>query len=124
MKNDFCHMELNTDNVGKAKEFYGTLFSWKLEDMDMGEGKMYTMINTGKEPGGGIMQKPMPEAPTAWLVYVQVDKVDAALKKVEKLGGTVVVPRMKIPNMGAFAIIQDPTGGTIGIWEAEAKKKK
>ncbi len=123
MKNDFCHIELNTDDVAKVKEFYGTLFSWKIEDMDMG-GMKYTSITPGEGPGGGIMKKPMPEAPNMWLVYVKVDKVEAALKKVEKLGGKIIVPRTPIPTMGFFSIIQDPTGAAFGIWEAGPKTKK
>ena len=33
MANPFVHVELNTTDVGKAKDFYGKLFDWKLEDM-------------------------------------------------------------------------------------------
>lgn len=123
MKNEFCHIELTTDDVGKAKEFYGGLFSWKFEDVDMGGGMKYTMINPGAGPGGGIMKKPMPEAPTAWMTYVMVEKVDAAMKKAEKLGGKVIVPKTSIPNMGSFSIIQDPTGGCLAVWEAQAPAK-
>jgi uncharacterized protein len=34
MPNPFCHVELNTTDVEKAKTFYGKLFNWKLQDMD------------------------------------------------------------------------------------------
>lgn len=120
MKNEFCHIELTTDDVGKAKEFYGGLFSWKFEDVDMG-GQTYTMINPGAGPGGGIMKKPMPDAPTAWVSYVMVEKVDATLKMAAKLGGKVIVPKTAIPNMGSFGIILDPTGGCLGVWETQAQ---
>ena len=33
MPNPFCHVELNTTDVKKAKDFYGKLFNWKLEDL-------------------------------------------------------------------------------------------
>ena len=52
MKNVFCHFELSTDDTGKAKEFYGALFDWKFNDMDM-HGSVYTGIDTGEQPGGG-----------------------------------------------------------------------
>ena len=116
MPNEFCHMELNTDDVGKAKKFYGGLFEWKLEDMPMGPGMTYTMITTGEGAGGGMQKKPMAEAPNAWLVYVQVGDVDAAVAKATKLGGKVIVPKTPIPEMGHFAILTDPTGAAFGIW--------
>ena len=51
MANPFVHVELNTTDVAKAKAFYGKLFGWKLEDVEMaGEG--YTMINVVRGPGG------------------------------------------------------------------------
>lgn len=46
MANPFVHMELMATDVGKAKAFYGKLFDWKLEDIDMGT-MTYTMIRVG-----------------------------------------------------------------------------
>jgi len=84
--NPFVHVELNTTDVKKAKDFYGKLFSWKLEDMPMGGGGSYTMINVGEGTGGGMMKHPMPGAPSAWLAYVLVDDVAASTKKAKSLG--------------------------------------
>ena len=58
MANPFVHVELNTTDVGKAKDFYGKLFDWKLEDM--AGGMDYTLINVGEGTAGGIMKHPMP----------------------------------------------------------------
>ena len=44
MANPFCHVELNTTDVNKAKTFYTKLFDWKLEDVP-GD---YTMIKVGE----------------------------------------------------------------------------
>jgi predicted enzyme related to lactoylglutathione lyase len=90
MANPFCHIELATDHPERARAFYGALFSWTFEVMPMGHGP-YIMLQTGEGPGGGIMGKPMPEAPTAWMPYVQVDDLDATMLKVGELGGQIVV---------------------------------
>ena len=121
MANPFVHIELTTDNLGKAKEFYGQLFSWKLEDTPMPDGT-YTMVKAEGGPGGGMMNKPSPEVPTAWLPYVQVDSVDATVAKAKKLGARIMKDKTPIPEMGAFAILLDPTGGAIGVFENAAKK--
>jgi predicted enzyme related to lactoylglutathione lyase len=122
MGNEFCHLELNTGDVAKAKKFYGKLFTWRLQDIKMGPGMKYTMLKAGKGPGGGMQKKPMPKAPNAWLVYVQVGSVNKTLEQAKKLGGRIIVPEMPIPGMGTMGILQDPTGAHFGIWAPERKK--
>jgi len=117
MGNPFVHVELATDNVSRAKEFYGQLFSWKLEDMPMGGGPPYTMVKVGDGTGGGIMKKPMPEAPSQWLPYVQVDSVKKSVDKAKKLGAGVLLEYQSIGDMGAIGVITDPGGAAIGLWE-------
>jgi uncharacterized protein len=115
--NPFVHVELNTSDVAKAKDFYGGLFDWKLEDMPMGDGDPYTMINVGEDgTGGGMMKHPMPGAPSAWLPYVDVANVADATKKAQSLGGTIIRDVTEIPGYGSFSIIQDPTGAVLGMW--------
>jgi predicted enzyme related to lactoylglutathione lyase len=121
MGNPFVHVELNTTDPQKAKSFYGSLFDWTLEDVDMGGGMIYTMIKVGDGTGGGLMKHPMPGAPSIWIPYVLVDDVAASTKKATSEGGTVIKDVSEVPNMGSFSIIQDPTGGVIGLWETKAK---
>jgi hypothetical protein len=45
-----------------------------------------------------------------------VEDIDKIIAKVEKLGGRMVMPKMKIEFVGYTAIIQDTEGNTIGIW--------
>jgi len=120
MANPFVHVELNTNDVAKAKKFYGQLFDWKMEDMPMDDGT-YTLISVGEGTGGGLMKHPMPGAPSFWLSYVLVDDIDAATKKVRALGGTVMKDKTEVMNMGWLAIIVDPTGAHLGLWKPKAK---
>jgi len=116
MANSFVHVELNTTDVAKAKAFYGKLFTWKLEDVEMA-GPGYTMIKTGEGPGGGIMKHPVPGAPSAWLAYVQVDDIAAATQKAKSLGATVMKDVTEVMGAGWFSIILDPTGAALGLWK-------
>ena len=120
MSNPFVHVELNTNDVAKAKGFYSKLFDWKMEDMPMENGT-YTIINVGEGTGGGLMKHPMPGAPSMWLSYVLVDDVDAATGKVKALGGTVMKEKTEVPGMGWLAIIADPTGAMLGLWKPKQK---
>ena len=60
MGNPFVHVELMSTDVGKAKAFYGELFDWKLEDMDMGD-MTYTMIKVGEGTCGWTDEEPHAE---------------------------------------------------------------
>jgi predicted enzyme related to lactoylglutathione lyase len=118
MGNPFVHVELMSTDVGKAKAFYGQLFDWKLEDMDMDMGEMtYTMKKVGEGTGGRLMKNPMPNASSMWVAYVNVDDRKAATAKVKSLGATVIKDQVEVKGGGSFSIITDPTGATLGMWQ-------
>jgi predicted enzyme related to lactoylglutathione lyase len=115
MGNPFVHVELNTTDPGKAKSFYSQLFTWKMADMPMGPDFMYTTIDPEGGTGGGLMQHPMPGAPSMWLAYALVDDVKATTEKARSLGATIIKDVSEVPNMGWFSIIMDPTGAALGL---------
>jgi predicted enzyme related to lactoylglutathione lyase len=122
MPNPFVHVELATTDLGKAREFYKNLFDWKLEDMPMEGGDMYTMIEVGENDygvGGGMMKAPMPGMPSNWMAYVSVDDIKAATDKAKSLGATVIRDITPVPGMGSFSIISDPTGAVLGLWKPD-----
>jgi uncharacterized protein len=117
------HFEIPADDVGRAKEFYRSIFGWQLQDMPE---MNYTIVQTTAvdeqhmptEPGainGGLMRRTR-ETP-APVITIDVESIDEALKQVESRGGTVVRPRTEIRGMGAFAYFTDTEGNTLGLWE-------
>lgn len=117
MPNPFAHLELTTDDLKAAQTFYTKVFGWKLNEMP---GMNYTMIDVGGSGvGGGMQSKPMPEAPTGWMPYVQVQSVKASVDRAIKAGATATLPYQEIGDMGAIGIFSDPTGCSIGVWEAK-----
>jgi predicted enzyme related to lactoylglutathione lyase len=119
MGNAFVHVELHTGDLAKAKDFYGKLFDWKIEDAPMpgGEGS-YAMINVGEGTGGGMMTSQTPGVPPHWLAYVGVDDVAAKTKKAKDLGAKIVVEVMNVGDFGIMSVITDPTGATLALWQA------
>ena len=124
MGNPFAHIELTTSDLGAAKKFYKKMFDWKLSDMPMGTGGVYTMIRPGKGPGGGMQAQPMPEAPVTWLPYVEVADVKRALAKAEKGGAKIILPVMDIGKNGIIGIFVDPAGAMLGVWSPGKPAKK
>jgi len=109
MGNPVVHFEIGCDNLEKVKEFYGSLFDWKLEPH--GES---VSIRTGTDVGGHFTR--LGHEPRHYVtVYVRVEDVQAILDKAEKMGGKTVVPPMPVPGVGIFAWMQDPEGNVIGL---------
>jgi predicted enzyme related to lactoylglutathione lyase len=79
------------------------------------------LIRVGEGTGGGMMKHPMPGAPSMWLAYVNVDDVKAAAAKAKTLGATVVRDVTDVMGEGSFAIISDPTGAMLGLWQSKQK---
>ena len=121
MPNPFVHIELSTGDLAAARKFYKKIFDWNLSDMPMPGGTKYTMIDVGKGVGGGMQAKPMPEAPTGWLAYVEVDDVKKTLDKARKNGAQVVLEYQEVMGMGALGIFVDPTGAPLGVWQTFKK---
>ena len=117
MGNPFVHIELATNDLDKAKSFYGALFDWEMKDEAMGGGMSYTIIRVGQGTGGGMMKQMMPGAPSAWMPYVLVDDIQAATKKARSLGATILKDVTEVPDMGSLSILKDPTGAVIGLWQ-------
>jgi predicted enzyme related to lactoylglutathione lyase len=122
MGNPFVHIELVSTDVDKAKTFYGKLFNWKLEDVDMGD-MIYTLIKVGDGVGGGLMQNPMPDGHSMWISYVKVGNVRKATDKAKALGAKVKRDVTEVKG-ASLSIITDPTGALLGLWEPKKKKKK
>ena len=117
------HFEIPFDEGDRARAFYENAFGWSIThvpEMD------YTLVSTGptseqgppSEPGyigGGMLQRSdLSKAP---VIVVDVEDIDAALAKVEELGGKTVQPRQQVAEMGFSAYFNDPEGNRMGLWQ-------
>jgi predicted enzyme related to lactoylglutathione lyase len=118
LANPFVHVELNSTDTAKAKTFYGKLFGWKLQDMEMPVGT-YTMIDVGDGTGGGMMKQMILGAPSFWLPYALVDDIKLATAQAKALGAAIMKDVDEVPDMGWLSIIEDPTGAMLGLWQAK-----
>lgn len=108
--------ELVTTDVDAAKRFYGAVFGWTFDTHGDGA-DAYTEFKVGGRTVGGMMHKPsdMPEhVPCHWAVYFSVEDTDAAVARVQALGGRVVMAPRDI-EPGRFAVVADPTGGVFNV---------
>ncbi len=117
MLNTVCFFEVPVDDFDSAQRFYGELFKWTFEKIP-GPFRYYK-INMGSAAiKGGMTARQDPQHTP--VNYVQVDSVQESLEKAQRLGAQVVVPRRSVPGTGWFAVILDPNGNRIGMWQEDS----
>lgn len=111
--------ELLTSDIEASKAFYADVFGWAYEGMDMGPGGMYWVIQGGDAGGlGGLMARPadLPaDVPDSWGVYFTVADVDATVAAVTGAGGALMFGPVDVPEVGRFATVSDPQGGSFSV---------
>lgn len=122
MSNGFIWYELSTTDVAGAQKFYGDVLGWTTERFP-GPEPPYWVVKAGDDGIGGMMSIPQePDPPTRtpnWVGYVEVDDVDAIVKKAKALGGTSCVEPHDIPTVGRIGAFADPQGAVIAIIQPE-----
>jgi predicted enzyme related to lactoylglutathione lyase len=124
MDKTIIHFEIPANDVEKLKGFYEKLFGWKFVYTSM-PGMEYWLIQTvpTDEKGmllrqgvnGGMYKKDNEmQKPTNW---IQVDDLDAQIKKLKKLGGSLIVEKMEIPGIGWSALGLDPEGNQVAMMQ-------
>jgi predicted enzyme related to lactoylglutathione lyase len=114
----FSWVDLATSDQEAAKAFYRSLFSWELEDMPMGDGAVYTMARIGGLYVGAIGPLQDPTQPPHWNCYVSVEDADAAAARARNAGATVLADAFDVFDSGRMAVIQDPQGAVLNVWQA------
>jgi predicted enzyme related to lactoylglutathione lyase len=111
MANSVVHFEiLGKDGAGLQK-FYGDLFEWKI---DANNPMNYGIVEAGKGGiAGGVA--PSQDGSSQVTVYVEVEDLQAALDKAEKLGGKTIMPPMDVPGGPSIAQFADPEGNRVGL---------
>jgi predicted enzyme related to lactoylglutathione lyase len=105
------YLHIPCGEPSRAADFYEAVFKWTpRRDSD----EPAFSDATGHVIGHFIAGEPAPED-TGILLFVYVEDVDAALRRVEQHGGSVTQPPR--PEGGLHvATFRDPEGNRIGLW--------
>ncbi|WP_222853717.1 VOC family protein [Fodinicola acaciae] len=111
MPGPFVFFDLRSSDTPKARDFYTGLFGWTVNEHSL-------LTDENGVWGGFTPLPPGDQRRPQWTPYAPVDDLDAATTKVRELGGSVLRERIKLPG-GSAAVIEDPTGASLVLWEAE-----
>lgn len=113
-----CWVDLLTSDTARAEQFYGELFGWTAEHGDEERyGGYVTFRKDGKMVGGCMRNDGSSGAPDTWSVYLATDDARRTVERAAEVGGTVIVPAMDVPEQGVMAMVTDPSGTAVGVWQ-------
>lgn len=119
-----CWVELQTTDPSDAKAFYAALFGWAFDDQTLSSGDCYTLARLDGGTVAGIMRQP-PELPACtppmWFTFLAVDDLTLVVEAVAAAGGEVMTPARSVTDGRTQAIVADPTGGVVGLWQANTQ---
>ncbi|NNE96340.1 MAG: VOC family protein [Acidimicrobiales bacterium] len=109
-------VDLAAKDVDESIKWYSGLFGW--DTFNDGETD-YHIFMMGESPVGGVMQmRPgMEDMPQVWSTYVTVEDADATVAEVKEAGGAVFQEPFEIPGGGRIAVIADPSGAALCLFE-------
>ena len=115
----FCWADLGTPDAAAATRFYTALFGWTAEDRPMGPDAAYTMLTIdGRSVAALYQQEPAAAGtPPEWLSYISVGSVAESAERAKALGGAVLMEPFDVLDVGRMAMVQDPTGAVVALWE-------
>ena len=107
------HFEVYGPNAKELQDFYAKAFEWEIHaDNQMNYGLVHT---NGGDKGidGGVA-----EGESRVSFMIEVPDLEAAIAKVESMGGKITTPITVIPDMATFAEFTDPQGNVLGLVKA------
>jgi uncharacterized protein len=109
-------IDITARDAARSRAFYSEVFGWEIRvDEQIGYGLVTP--DDARLPGGiGQAGEGYPHPPGI-VTYLAVDDVAAALERAARLGANVAVPPWELPGYGRMAVIEDPDGNRVGLWE-------
>ena len=123
MANTLTHFAIYIDDMDRAKNFYNQVFQW--EYSNYGPPDFFQIKSHSGEDAQllGALQprhySPIQEKVIGYECTIQVEDVDVVAQAVEANGGTIVLPKTTIPQVGAIIKFQDTEGNLVCAMQYE-----
>lgn len=116
----FCWVDLAAADAARAAGFYAELFGWNARPQAANGGEFVRLAHAGRDIGSLYQMRPAERAAgiaSHWTPYVAVDDVAAAIRRAVLLGASVAVEPFCVEGVARIALIVDPVGAELGLWE-------
>jgi uncharacterized protein len=112
-----CWTDLWTSDVAGARSFYNELFGWEALEPAQEFGGYFMWTRHGVPVAGGMGDMGDAKADDAWKVFLQSPEIEKTVAIALERGAAVRVGPTPVGDLGLQAVLQDPTGATVGVWQ-------
>lgn len=107
------HIEIPSTDLNRSSEFFKNVFGWEFKPFGNG----YLLFNNHQGIMAGLRKVEAVAKGETTVFHVTVDQLDQVLEKTKTTGGHIKTGKTTIPAMGWYAVILDPDGNKIGLYQ-------
>lgn len=109
-------IDLSSSDQQRSQDFYSQVFGWTYQDTGPDYGNYVNFSKNGTLIAG-MSQNLQQGVPDTWTVYLASDNAKASAEEVLTAGGQILMEPMAVRALGTMAVVSDPSGAVVGIWE-------
>ena len=113
-----CWIDLATSDTERARDFYGQLFGWNYQVGDEQYGGYINCFLDEARVAGMMQNNPDSGYPDGWTTYFSSTDAQATADLADDSGGQAMMAPMEVPQMGTMAVLVDPGGARVGVWQS------
>ena len=118
MTNTINWFEIPTTDLDRASRFYEAVLGASFKREHSPDTDLHMAVFQGEEAsvrGALIADKRRKPVSDGALVYLNARDLDASLARIDKAGGSVVMPKTDIGDPGFIALVRDTEGNVVGL---------
>ena len=112
-----CWADVMTSDIAATRAFYGALLGWESDEPNEEFGGYVNFTKDGSRIAGAMTNQSGGAVPDVWSIYVAVADADATVEAAKQAGASVMVEPLAVGTLGSMAVVTDPTGAVIGMWQ-------
>lgn len=115
--NTWFWIELWAKDGSLMADFYRSIGAYTIERKeDIGDRPEIRLV-AGGYPRAAVLELERKDLPSTWLPYIRVGDLGQTMARIERSGGSVVVPPSPTVRSGKVAVFLDPLGAALAVVE-------
>jgi predicted enzyme related to lactoylglutathione lyase len=117
-QNPFRWVEIYVQDMGRARKFYETVLSLKLERLESPEAELWAFPMSMDAPGAAgalVKMEGMPSGGNSTIVYFACEDCAVEAARAVAAGGKVHKNKLSIGQHGFIALVLDTEGNMFGL---------